>query len=281
MAIEKIPIEEFPTFGRKLMELAREKDMGSPLLLAEALYENCRDLVEPAQRKNKHGKVVKDHKHDIESIRRMVQKHFNEENAYNVQSKYLYAYSKLFKCSLDYLYGTITVRSCDLEVRDICNKLHIDEKAIVNLIEEYDPNPEVFSLTRCWSEVLSSEIFFTVPYEWLRYSMEVLQYKDLEKKIKAIKKAEASATDSTYRTMMESRRISLEKMQPGKKSSCQGAFEILSQILFIYLNSKTELWVNSRHIDLEDTYYDNELKKIEILETALKEGSEPIKKANT
>ena len=125
MAIENISIEELPAFGRRLMELAREKEIGSPLLLAEALYHSYRDLVEPAQRKNKHGKVVKDSKHDIEAIKRMVQRHFNEENAYNIQSKYLYAYSMLFDCSLDFLYGNTKVRCCDLEVRDICNKFYI------------------------------------------------------------------------------------------------------------------------------------------------------------
>lgn len=278
MAIAKMSLEELPTFGRRLMELAREKNIGSPLLLAEALYENCRDLIEPAQRKNKHGKVVKDHKHDIEAIKRMVQTHFNEENAYNVQSKYLYAYSKLLECSLDYLYGAVTVRSCDLEVRNICDKLHIGEKAIANLIAGYDPDHEVFSHTKCWSEVLSSEIFSEIPDAWLCYSLEVLEYKDLEKKIESIRKAEAYAMDSTYQTTMEVRRISLEKMQPWKKSCCEGALATLLQILSKYIDSKTKAWVDSRHTDRADNYYDNELRRIEILKDALKEGSEPVNK---
>lgn len=277
MAIENISIEELPAFGRRLMELAREKEIGSPLLLAEALYHSYRDLVEPAQRKNKHGKVVKDSKHDIEAIKRMVQRHFNEENAYNIQSKYLYAYSMLFDCSLDFLYGNTKVRCCDLEVRDICNKLHIDERAITNFIDGYDSDPEAFSPTLCWSELLSTNMFDEIPSAWLRYSMEVLQYKDLEKKIEAIKKAEISAADSNYRIMMEARRNSLEKMQPWKKSNCEGAFGILLQIITMYIDAKTESWVASKHTDLAENYYDNELKKIELLEATLKEGSEPIK----
>lgn len=77
--------------------------------------------------------------------------------------------------------------------------------------------------------------------------------------------------------MMEARRNSLEKMQPWKKSNCEGAFGILLQIITMYIDAKTESWVASKHTDLAENYYDNELKKIELLEATLKEGSEPIK----
>ena len=87
-------LEDLPSFGRKLMELAREHGIGTPSLLAEALYEKHQTLVEPAQRKNKNGKNVKDRKHDIAAITRMVQNHFNEEYAFNIQSKYLFAWQK-------------------------------------------------------------------------------------------------------------------------------------------------------------------------------------------
>lgn len=44
MAIANISLEELPEFGRRLMGLARKKHIGSLLLVAEALYENCHDL---------------------------------------------------------------------------------------------------------------------------------------------------------------------------------------------------------------------------------------------
>lgn len=112
MAITNIPLNELPSFGRRLMELAIEKECATPILLARALYEACQDLVEPAIRRNKRGKIVKDEQHDIDAIRRMVQRHFNAENATDVQSNYLFAYSKLFNCSLDYLYGVSKAKKC-------------------------------------------------------------------------------------------------------------------------------------------------------------------------
>ncbi len=274
LSFAKTKIEDFPAFGRRLMELAREKNIGSPLQLAEALYENCRDLIEPAQRRNKHGKIVKDRKHDIDAIRRRVQTHFDEENAYLVPSKYLYAYSRLFDCSLDYLYGVVPVRSCNLEIQDICEKMHMEEKAVLNFINEYDPDPEVFAPAKFWSDVLKSDLFSKVPYAWLGYSMEVLKFKDLEKKLAAIKKAEDVATDPMYRATMESRYDSLEKLRPRVRSDCDGAFKILADMLSEYIDMRAEEWVKSKHTDWEQNYYDNELKKIEYLEKVLKEGSE-------
>lgn len=279
MAFAGYTMDEFHGFSKRLVQLAREKNIGEPKLLAEELYNNYPSLIEPAQRKNKYGKIVKDRKHDIDAITRMIQNHFTEENAYNVQSKYLYAYSQLFDCSLDYLYGVSPVKSCDCEVKDICSKLHLSESAVINLMEGYDQNSEVFSPTRCWSEVLSSELFFKAPEAWLHYSMKVLQYRDLEKKIEAIRKAEESALDSINRAMVEIRRISLEKMQLGKESDCGGALLFLTKLLSQYIDLWTENWVNSQHIDFAENYYDNEIKKIEIMEAALKEGSIPINRA--
>lgn len=278
MAIANVPLDELPSFGRRLMELAKEKECATPILLARALYESCQDLVEPATRRNKKGKIVKDEQHDIDAIRRMVQRHFNAENATDVQSNYLLAYSRLFDCSLDYLYGVSKVRSVDLSIRDICDKLHVDEKMVLSLMKEFDPAPEVFSPTTWWSDMLSSDLFSVIPRAWLLYCMEELQSRDLEKKIEAIKKAEESASDSTYRSMMEARRISLEKMQSGRYSDCAGAYGRMTSIISEYLSSTASEWVALQHPDLSDNYYDNEIKKIETLEAALREGSEPVKK---
>ncbi len=279
MAFSNLSMDEFHGFSKRLVQLAREKDLGEPKLLAEELYDNYTSLVEPAQRKNKYGKIVKDRKHNIDAITRMIQNHFNEENAYNVQSKYLYAYSQLFNCSLDYLYGKSPVRSYDAAVKDICSKLHLSEKAVLNLMEGYDQNPEVFSATRCWSEVLSSKLFFEAPEAWLHYSMTVLKYMDLEKKIDAIQKAIGLATDSDYKVMMESRARSLEGLRLGKESACGGAFLFLTNLLSQYIDSWTKGWADSQHKDFSDNYYDNEIKKIRLIEAVLKEGSEPTEQS--
>lgn len=72
---------------------------------------------------------------------------------------------------------------------------------------------------------------------------------------------------------MEIKRIALEKMRPAKVGACQGAYAILSETIGDFVDSQTEQWLESMHIDLADNYYDNELKKIEVLKAALKEGA--------
>ena len=278
--IKKTKPEDLDGFGRRLLILCRENDVFEPAAVALALYEKYYDIVQPGTRNNKHGISVKSPENDVKALTRAIQKHFNVVDAYKVQSHFMYAYSLLFNCSLDYLYGRTAVKSCDLEVRSICDKLHIDERAVNNLIAGYDEDPDKFSATRCWSDVLSDELFEKIPYEWLRYSMEVLEFEDLAKKIEAIRKAEQSAEDLTYRTMMEERRVALEKMQPGKSSDCEGAFRILSQTLSKYIDSRTEIWVDSRHTELADNYYDNEIKKMKTLQAALKEGANPVKRSD-
>ena len=278
MALKKISIEDLPAFGGRLMELARKENIGTPALLAAALYEKYRALIEPAQRKNKNGKIVKDQAHDLAAITRMVQNHFGAEEAYEVQSKYLYAYSMLFGCSMDYLYGRTEVKSCNLELREICKKLHISEQMVNNFMNDDDTNPEAFSNAAWWSRLLSGNGFEEIPMAWLQYSMELEIRSDLRKKIEAIRCAEKSASDDTYRTMMEVKRLALEKMVPWEETRSNGAFLFLSKLLTEYIENSAELWVKSRHCDLKDNYYDNELRKIEILNSALKDGANPVQK---
>lgn len=277
MAINRLEdISEDALFGRRLFILGANMSICGPAAVARELYKNdkCYECIQP---KGRNVKLEDNKEDDIETIARTVQRHFRLESAIGVSGNYILAYSVLFDCSLDYLYGRTDVKSCDLEVREICDKLHITENAVKNLIEGYDPDPKVNSSTRFWSEVLSDEIFHTVPEKWFFYCIEMLQFADLSKKIEAIKKAEQSAEEPIYRAMMETRRIAFEKMLSSKSSDCEGAFRNLSIILTKFIDSRMEIWVESRHVEYEDSYYDYEMKKIKRIEEALKEGA-PLEK---
>lgn len=204
MAITNIPLNDLPTFGRRLMGLAidekkeKGKDCTTPTLMAHALYDFCYDLVKPATRRNKKGQRVKDEQHDIDAIKRMVQRHFTDtENATDVPSNYLLAYSKLFSCSLDYLYGATDIKSRDLSVRDMCDKLHLSEKAVSNLMAnseiyldgflyqhfEYEflySNIDVESsvqVTEFWNDILENDLFFQLPKDWVEMACAFQLYK--------------------------------------------------------------------------------------------------------
>lgn len=271
-------IRKGPAFGMKLTALGESRGYLSARDFAVALYENgyCFELVHPRDRTVKYETTKKK---DIDSIARRVQDHIKPTvEAQDVPGNYMYAYSLLFDCSLDYLYGRIEEPSPDAEITDISQKTGLSAKVVTNLIDNYDPDPDVFSMTRIWSEVLESGLFEEVPTQWFIYCGNKLRKADLEKKIEAIRKAEPEAGDDDYRTMMEIRRNALKGLEPMLAGNCQGAFAILSHTLATYIESRTDEWLNEQHEDFEDNYYDNEIRKIEAIEAALKEGSEPVKK---
>lgn len=272
MAFKNLKLEELPKFGQRLMRLARENDIDTPAEIAQVLYERCHELVKPGERKNKYGKVVKSEENDIKSIIKFVQAHLNEENAYNVQSKYMYAYSQLFDCSIDYLYGITQVRSQNLDIRQICEKTGLSEQAVINIVENYDDDPEVFSMTLWWSKLLEDQTFYSIPMDWFMYSAKVMKGQDLQKKINAIDLALKEAKlDYITKTMHEMRRDTLEKLKPSIEDACYGAFGKMIRNIQNYLDDLTTDWVSKQHKEFDEMYYNNEIKKMEILEAALKE----------
>jgi hypothetical protein len=272
MALKNWKLEEFPKFGQRLMGLARENDKETPAEIAKALYERCYELVKPSERKNKYGKIVKSEENDIKAIIKFIQAHLNEENAYNVQSKYMYAYSQLFECSIDYLFGITEVRSQDLDIRQICEKTGLSEKAVINIVENYDDDPEVFSMTLWWSKLLEDQAFYSIPMDWFMYSAKVLEGQDLQKKINVIDLALKEAKlDETTKTMQQMRRDTLEKLKPSAEDACYGAFGKMIRYIQNYLDDRTTDWINKQHKEFGEMYYNSEINKMKILEAALKE----------
>lgn len=271
MAFKKLKLEEFPRFGKKLIGLARENDIETPAEIAQSLYRRCYELVKPGERKNKYGKSVKSEENDIKSIIKIVQVHLNEENAYNVQSKYMYAYSQLFECSIDYLYGITEVRSQHFDIRQICEKTGLSEKAVTHLIESHDDEPESFSFTEWWSQVLEDRAFYDIPTVWGAYSERVLERQDLQKKIDGNNKALCEVElDSITRTLQETMTDTLERLKREKEDICYGSFGIMMQYMQNYLENRTANWVEKQHKDYGEMYYRSEKNKLKIIEASLK-----------
>ena len=172
-------------------------------------------MVEPGHRKNKNGKVVKDRQHDIDAITRMIQNHFNEEEAYNVQSKFLFAYSKLFNCSLDFLYGTVKVRSTDPDMNAICKKTGLSEKVVERLMSNSNIDLDSFmfnffeyeylytdfnlkadlTVTDYWNELLESDLFMSLPEKWVHMACALQLYKETQVCLEEINKFDKKHPD--------------------------------------------------------------------------------------
>jgi len=269
MAISNIPIEELPDFGRRLMTLAREHDLGTPALLAEALYENSYDLVEPGNRTNKYGKKVKDKAHDIAAIKRMVQKHFNADSATQVQSQYLLAYSQLFQCSTDFLFGMTDVKSNNLDIREITEKLGLQEESVINLMTNATADEEAQSINSVWDSVLGSDYYNNIARELIFYSKECLTYKDLEENIKAKEKASESLEDQFAESLLQCKIGTLVNYMNIQKDKCSGAYLRLIRAIDKWIDEYRDKLTIEDHAEIRKEYYENEMKKWKLVEREL------------
>ena len=185
-------------FGKKLLELGKNISCLGPASIAKALYMNdkCFKLLNPGKRNVKY-EVNRDK--DISTIARRVQEHFTYENAYDVPGNYMMAYSVLFDCSMDYLYGKVDEPCPNVQVLDISEKTGLSVEAVKRLMSneeicmedylqainnyglwdgsdmgEYDPELDDYfvntyaSVTKFWSDLIESEMFMLLPENWYR-----------------------------------------------------------------------------------------------------------------
>lgn len=129
MSIRKIEdIDEKFVFGRRLFKLGQEIGVLGPAAIAVALYEKdeCLSILQPNKRHDRKSEEKK----DKNAIARRVQEHIFKENAYDIPGKYMMAYSILFNCSMDYLYGIIDVKCPDASIYDISKKVGLSPDSI-------------------------------------------------------------------------------------------------------------------------------------------------------
>ena len=135
MANKNTPSHEMNEFGNRLMALMKLKGCNTSRKLATELYEAGYLQVHHRKVNNLNIKGVDRRKYAIDSIEKKIQKHFRLGTTISqIQSEFILAYSKFFGCSADYLLGLTPIKSSDMEVKGICEKLCISETAINKLL---------------------------------------------------------------------------------------------------------------------------------------------------
>ena len=172
------------TFGLKLFKLGEKIECRGAAAIAEALYNNndCFHVISPRGRSEKY-KTNK--RKDVGAIMRRVQDHLNLQYAYEVPSKYLYAYSILFNCSMDFLYGKIDQKCPNLEILDISQKTGLSINASSKLVEcSKDGESPVVMV---WSAILDSELYESIPHDWCVVKNSISKKMDSEGKLEGLK----------------------------------------------------------------------------------------------
>lgn len=169
-------------FPYRLDSAAKDKGLTETRDLAEALYDNkeCREIIKIRKRK-KEGPSD-----PLVPIMKNIQIHYKEENAYKVNSEYLYAYSIILDCSLDYLYGKTDIKSSDLEIADICKKIGLNEKAITKIMQHHKHSVRYKYITFNKDEL--SKMIMSEKFDGFIYALENLdeayeKYKNIGKEM--------------------------------------------------------------------------------------------------
>ena len=267
--------EKYNTFGKRLLAVANARQMGDTGILANVIYSNkrCREIVKI----RKHKEHTNPYE-EVEAIRRNIQNHLTQDKyyeAWKVPSQYMYAYSIILDCSLDYLYGTSEIMSSDLEVADICQKTGLSEDAVNCLVEnmsedDADPDEEnVFSYTSWWSNLLCGDSYYAIPISWFSYASRIVEMNDITKQIRGSDRAEKEVDISDVYTSLlfneDGKHKSLQIKKRNLEDSFLGAQHRMLSCMEHFLLDYAEEWAEKQHTDYEEKFYKKALKIREVL----------------
>ncbi len=277
--MQAIDKEHLSGFGQRLFTAAAKQGYESTMSIAIAIREH--DVARRVVMIREKRKTTAPY--DVtKSIQRIIQKHLSEEykDAWKVPSQYMYAYSLVLDCSLDYLYGTTDVISSDIEIADICKKTGLAEESVIALIESTKNNQEADpSCAGWWSQLMNGDSFYMIPTFWHSYAEKLVQIDDLKKKADAYaKSAEYIGVDSpkenpelfTLKAMQDIKAETIEKIIQEKIDSSMGAYHKMMFHVEGFLTQYAQKWALKQHPEYDEMYYKGEMNKVKIIESVLK-----------
>lgn len=168
--------ESISEFGRRLYSLIDEYDSAaenkdnmikSPKGLAKRLYDQ--GLIHVNTREN-YDYESRDYNNAVGSIEKSIVNHIKTGVIKDQKGEFVIAYSRFFKCSADYILCLTDIRTPDVETRRICEITGLSESAVARLIESRKNRQ--LQQTGCWSMLMGSELYYTVPEDWLTLAEE-------------------------------------------------------------------------------------------------------------
>lgn len=175
--------ESISSLGRRLFALMDEKHIESPKELAKQLYDG--GFVHVKTRENFNDQD-RDRNNAILSVEKKIVRHIKSGVISDSQGEYILAYSRFFGCSADFILGLANIRTPDVGVRNICEKLGLSEKTVISLINANTEkgNP----CAACWSLLMESTLFTSVPHDIISMGKELQLFYQHEGKVKALER---------------------------------------------------------------------------------------------
>ena len=223
-----------------------ENKTPGPSDIADKLYETYYMYVYPKGYQKKHSEYKTK---NIKAIKKNVERDFLKENPWDVSSRYMYAYSQLFKVSMDFLYGKEEYYTDNYDILQICKKTHLSEVAVKKLLSDEEmyicdfaideiynaiqEDNEYEPVIKFWNSLIESNLYVELPQSF--YKMACSQFL-----FNLLKKDEASMR--VKKTVL-----------PSKESFVETVDEFYSQGNNVFTNNMTleEVYDNDKELALE------------------------------
>ncbi len=235
--------ETISAFGRRILELLDEM---SPRDLATIFYNT--GLIKITSRKKWTEKEADDKKHSaISSIERRIREHIHADNPSCLQGEYVQAYCTYFHVSADYLFSYTDIKKPDMEVRAICEKTLLSEKAVLNLLHHDDAESADEKALRngCWSIIIESNLFWSLPKDWLEAQKQALQYISTKNELLDTEKAYQEAQGKDKLDLgcdVEGLKIKVGDCRAAQKGLLFNLTQNMSMFIEGQINGKAELY---------------------------------------
>lgn len=140
MAIRSEIHDDPSLFKNRLWTLMRGKDVNldTPRKLATLLY-NEGYVLAKKRNNDSFNEHFKDKSNTIGSMEKKIRIQLNSDSADCMEGEYVIAYCNIFCCSADYLFGYTDIKTCDIEIRRICEITGLSEDAIIAIRRITDP----------------------------------------------------------------------------------------------------------------------------------------------
>lgn len=259
-------------FNHRLMKLMDEAGYDSAPKLAKALYDKGYVSVKQTELKPYEGEDgTEKYKNAIGSIQKKIERHMDAPTANKLQGEFAIAYSKFFNCSTDYILCQTNIRSCEQDVRNICDKTGLSEEAVLNLINAYEQTDHSEQPEWC-SMMFESPFFESARTDWYSLINEMQKYAKRNGEIMAKEKYVGQDEANTLVVEFEKSKIkTLKKTTSLRNSAIYGILAKMSRDYSVEMERRATEKIKISMI--EEKAYNGEMELLESMNKGIDENS--------
>lgn len=225
--------KDLSAFGSRLRKLMGGRSLHE---VATSFYDD--GLIKVVSRStNKERSLFDKRDSAIGSIEKRIREHINADGPECLQGEYVKAYCRYFNCSSDYLFGYTDVQTPNVEIRKICERTGLSEKAVKNFCDQTENQGGQSVVHRCWSRLMESDGFLNIPSDWMvtyDEACEVLRCDAAVKAIETVLKNEDP--QSLHYNFLAIKEKPIQKSREAHYAAYYGMLHKLSQDVTTLLN---------------------------------------------